>query len=155
LNAWIAAMGIFVGSFLPASPWALQAGTSLVSFAAVALIFAAIYKIVPNVPLAWTDVIMGACVTAFLFELGKGGIGLYLGTLTLGSMYGAAGSLVMLFVWVYYSAQLFFLGAEFTKVYTRSRIASGKRSRVGFFDLRRAPRMDTQPTLPPPVDSGR
>jgi membrane protein len=155
LNAWIAAMGVFVGSFLPASPWALQAGTSLVSFAAVALIFAAIYKIVPNVPLAWADVIMGASVTAFLFELGKGGIGLYLGTLTLGSMYGAAGSLVMLFVWVYYSAQLFFLGAEFTKVYTRSRIASGKRSRVGFFDLRRAPRTDTQPALPPPVDSGR
>ncbi len=84
------------------------------------LLFAAIYKILPEVYLEWSDVMVGAAVTSLLFTVGKQIIGLYLGKTTLASTYGAAGSLVIVLVWVYYSAQLFFLGAEFTKVYTRT-----------------------------------
>jgi membrane protein len=82
-------------------------------------LFAAIYKFVPDVQLKWGDVTVGACFTALLFTIGKQLIGLYLGRASFGSTYGAAGSLVVVLVWVYYSSQLFFLGAELTKIYTR------------------------------------
>jgi membrane protein len=133
LNAGIAAIGKFFGPFLPASEFLLQAGTFVMSFAATAFLFAAIYKIMPNVALGWGDVTVGACVTAFLLETGKLLIGLYLGRSTFGSVFGAAGSVVMLLLWMYYSAELFFFGAEFTKVYTKNRISSGRRARMELF----------------------
>ena len=92
------------------------------------VLLAAIYKILPEVPLAWTDVILGAGLTSFLITLGKQPLAFYLGKVSIGSTYGAAGSLVVVLVWVYYSAQLFFLGAEFNKVYTR-RLGSLKHRR--------------------------
>jgi membrane protein len=119
LNACIAAVGKFFGGFLPANEGLLQAATSVVSFLVITGLFAAIYKFIPAVRLKWSDVIVGASVTALLFTVGKHLIGLYLGKASFGSTYGAAGSLVVVLVWVYYSSQLFFLGAEFTKVYTR------------------------------------
>ena len=119
LNACLAAMGKFFGSFLPAPEGILQAATSLISFIVITGLFAAIYKLMPDVRLKWSDVIIGASVTALLFTAGKYLIGLYLGKASFGSTYGAAGSLVIVLVWVYYSSQLFFLGAEFTKIYTR------------------------------------
>ena len=76
-----------------------------------------IYKILPSTRIAWRDVIIGAVVTALLFSIGKFAIGLYLGNSAIGSSYGAAGSVILVLVWVYYSAQIFLLGAEFTKVY--------------------------------------
>lgn len=118
LNACLAAMGKFFAGFLPAPEGVLQGATSLVSFLVITGLFAAIYKLMPDVRLQWSDVIVGACVTALLFTAGKYVIGLYLGKAGLGSAYGAAGSLVVILVWVYYSSQLFFLGAEFTKIYT-------------------------------------
>lgn len=81
------------------------------------LMFGMIFKILPQTPVAWRDVAVGAVVTALLFTLGQAALGRYLGTSGLGSVYGAAGSLVVILVWVYYSAQVFFLGAEFTHVY--------------------------------------
>jgi membrane protein len=87
------------------------------SFALVTVLFAMIYKILPSVRIAWRDVIIGALVTALLFNIGKFMIGLYLGNSAIASSYGAAGSIVLVLVWVYYSAQIFLLGAEFTKVY--------------------------------------
>ncbi len=120
LSAWVAAVGKFFGSFLPVPESVLHAVTLVVSFLAITLMFAAIYKIVPDVRLRWSDVIVGAAVTALIFSIGKQIIGIYLGKASFGSTYGAAGSLVIVIVWVYYSAQLFFLGAEFTKVYTRT-----------------------------------
>ena len=89
----------------------------LLSFALVAVLFAAIYKALPDRDLRWRDVIVGAAVTALLFTIGKFLIGLYLGSSSMASSYGAAGGLIILFVWVYYSAQIFLLGAEFTKAY--------------------------------------
>jgi membrane protein len=121
LNTWLAAMGKFFRSHLPTPEFVLQAGGFLISLIVITLVFAGIYKMLPDVRLNWSDVVVGASATAFLFTIGKQLISLYLGKTGLSSTYGAAGSLAMVLVWVYYSAQLFFLGAEFTKVYTRVR----------------------------------
>ena len=120
LNAWIAAMGKFFASALPTPEWLLHVATFLISFLVITFLFAAIYKMLPDFRLQWSDVAVGASVTSLLFTIGKQLIGLYLGKTSFGSTYGAAGSLVIVLVWVYYSAQLFFLGAEFTKVYTKT-----------------------------------
>lgn len=120
LNAWIAAMGRFFASALPTPESLLHVATFLISFLVITFLFAAIYKILPDVRLQWSDVAVGASVTSLLFTIGKQLIGLYLGKASFGSTYGAAGSLVIVLMWVYYSAQLFFLGAEFTKVYTKT-----------------------------------
>ena len=91
--------------------------SALVSFGVIACLFAVIYKTLPDAPLSWGDVAMGAVFTAILFALGKYVIGLYLGNSAVASGFGAAGSVVALLLWVYYSAQIFFLGAEFTRQY--------------------------------------
>ena len=99
----------------------------LLSFGFVTVLFAAMFKFLPRTPLLWRDVWVGAGVTAFLFTLGKFGLEQYLARAEVASGYGAAGALALLLVWVYYSAQIFFFGAEFTKVYTTrhgSRIAA-------------------------------
>jgi membrane protein len=95
----------------------LQVLNFLLSLVLVTVLFATIYKVLPAIQLAWRDVIVGATVTALLFAIGKHVIGLYLGHSAVSSMYGAAGSLLVVLVWVYYSAQIFLYGAEFTKVY--------------------------------------
>jgi membrane protein len=89
------------------------------SFAITALLFALIYKVLPDVDIAWRDVWVGALVTSVLFTVGKQLIGIYLGRASVASTYGAAGSLVVVMLWVYYSAQILYLGAEITQVYTR------------------------------------
>jgi membrane protein len=101
-----------LGGFLPAINF-------FVSFALVTTLFAAIFKVLPDVRIEWRDVWLGAAVTALLFTVGKALIGMYLGRAGVGSVYGAAGSLVVLLLWIYYSAQIFFIGAEFTEVYSR------------------------------------
>jgi len=88
-----------------------------ITFILVTLLFAMIYKVLPNYRIAWRDVWMGAMVTALLFSVGKFLIGFYLGNSAIASSYGAAGSLTLVLFWVYYSAQIFLLGAEFTKFY--------------------------------------
>jgi membrane protein len=129
LSTWIAAVGKFFGYLLPYPEGVLRFGEILVSFIIMTVLLAAIYKVLPEVPLAWTDVILGACLTSLLLTLGKQPLAFYLGKVSIGSTYGAAGSLVVILVWVYYSAQLFFLGAEFNKVYTH-RLGSLKQRRV-------------------------
>ena len=91
--------------------------SSVITFGAIACLFAVIYKALPQVRLSWRDVWIGAAFTAGLFSLGKYAIGLYLGKSGVASSFGAAGSLIALLLWVYYSAQIFFLGAEFTRQY--------------------------------------
>jgi membrane protein len=119
VNVWLAAAGAFFNGFLPMPESVLQALTSAVSFVVIAGLFALIYKVMPDVDLEWRDVAAGAALTSLLFSLGKLVIGFYLGKTGLGSTYGAAGSLVVLLVWVYCSAQVFLLGAEFTQVFAR------------------------------------
>jgi membrane protein len=96
----------------------LQVINIIVSLAVMTLLFGLIYRLLPDVRLAWRNVWIGAFVTSLLFSIGKFLIGLYLGHSTVASSYGAAGSIVVLLVWVYYSAQIILLGAEFTRVYT-------------------------------------
>ncbi len=95
----------------------LEILSSVVAFGVIACIFAVIYKVLPNAKLSWSDVWIGAAFTAGLFSMGKYVIGLYLGNSGVASSFGAAGSLIALLLWVYYSAQIFFLGAEFTRQY--------------------------------------
>lgn len=117
LSAALHALGVFLGNGLPGGV-ALWVGINfVVSFGVVTLLFALIFKVVPDVRIRWRDVWPGAAFTALLFTIGKSLIGLYLGRASVGSPYGAAGSLVVLVVWLYYSAQILFLGAEFTQVY--------------------------------------
>lgn len=113
----LSALGSAVTPDTPALSGLVQAVNVLVSFAGVTLLFALIYRVIPDVRIAWRDVFLGAVVTALLFTLGKLLLGLYLGRASVSSPYGAAGSLVVLILWVYYSAQILFLGAEFTQVY--------------------------------------
>jgi len=87
----------------------------LISFGVIASLFAVIYKMLPEAPLAWQDAWFGALFTALLFSLGKYVIGVYLGNSAVTSSFGAAGSVIALLLWVYYSAQIFFFGAEFTR----------------------------------------
>jgi membrane protein len=94
-----------------------HAVSMLVSFGFITLLFAVIFKVLPDAPIAWRDVWIGSMLTAALFTLGQYLIGLYLGQTSVASTYGAAGSLVVLLIWVYYSAQLVLFGAEFTHVY--------------------------------------
>jgi len=111
LSAFISALGSFRGAhFLDL----------VLSFALSTLLFAMIYKLIPRVRLRWRDMWTGAAVTAALFALGKVLIGFYLGRASIASVFGAAGSLVAVMVWVYYSAQVFLFGAEITKVYTQA-----------------------------------
>ena len=119
VNVWLAIAGEFFSGLLPMTESVLQALTSVVSFVLIAGLFAMIYKFLPDVELGWREVVAGATLTSLLFSVGKLVIGLYLGKTGLASAYGAAGSLVALLVWVYYSAQVFLLGAEFTRVFAR------------------------------------
>ena len=117
VSAGLAFIGKYFGQIVPLPPFVLEAINFLVSFAVISLLFALLFKFVPNVHISWRNVIVGAIGTAALFTLGKLLLGLYLGKASVGSAYGAAGSLVAVIVWVYYSAQIFFFGAEFTRVY--------------------------------------
>jgi len=117
LSAALSALSDFMGGVLPLPSFVLQALDVIVSFAVITLLFAAIYKVLPDVEIAWNDVWIGAVITSLLFTIGKVFIGIYLGRSSVASAYGAAGSLVVILIWVYYSTQILFFGAEFTQVY--------------------------------------
>jgi len=117
LNTWLATIERFFGWHIFASSRFLHVTVFLISFLVITVVFAGIYKFLPNIPLNWEDVRMGALVTSLLFVIGKQLIALYMEKTNLGSAYGAAGSFIVVLIWVYYSTQVFFFGAEFTKVY--------------------------------------
>lgn len=117
VSAVLAMLENYAHGILGSSAAVLATTSSVISFGVIACMFAVIYKTLPDAPLSWRDVWIGAAFTAGLFSLGKYAIGLYLGTSGVTSSFGAAGSLIALLLWVYYSAQIFFLGAEFTRQY--------------------------------------
>lgn len=118
VSAALTAIARFFSGLLPVPPAVLEVFNNLVSLAGIALLFAAILKYVPACRVDWRDVRVGATVTAILFVIGKALLGIYLVMSTTASSYGAAGSLVVLVIWVYYSAQIFYFGAEFTHVHS-------------------------------------
>jgi membrane protein len=125
VSAALTAFGNYLNSILPFGKVIVEALNALVSLVLISILFAAIYKVLPDLPIDWRDVIFGAIVTAVLFTIGKSLIGWYIGSSAVASSYGAAGALIILLLWVYYSAQIFLLGAEFTKVYANRHAASG------------------------------
>jgi len=120
-SAALAYIGHAFGQLVPLPPFILEAINFVVSFVVIAVLFALMFKYVPDAPVWWSNAAVGAIGTALLFTIGKWLLGLYLGKASVGSTYGAAGSLVAVIVWIYYSAQIFFFGAEFTHVYAESR----------------------------------
>ena len=117
MNTWIFAAGKYLNSGAAPPEALVQTTDWVVSFVVITVLFAFIFKVLPSVPLHWGDVTIGAVVTSLLFTAGKFLLGVYLDKAGFTDTYGAAGSLVLLLVWVYYSAQVFFLGAEFTKAF--------------------------------------
>lgn len=120
VSAGLAALGQWLSASVDGIEWAWQGVNFVVSLAMVALLFGLVFKVVPDVKVRWRDVWLGATVTALLFSIGKFLIGLYVGKAGVASPYGAAGSLVVIVVWVFYSAHILFIGAEFTQVYARA-----------------------------------
>lgn len=116
VSAALAAVGTYFEQALPLT-WFWQAFNQVVAIGVTAVIFALIFKVIPDVKIAWRDVWLGALVTSLLFSLGRFLLGLYIGRSGVASSYGAAGSVVALVLWIYYSAQIFLFGAEFTQVY--------------------------------------
>jgi membrane protein len=127
VNTGIAAVAALFPGGLPISVVALHIVNAFISLAVTSILFAVAFKVIPDVRLKWRDVIAGAAVTSILFTLGKFLIGLYVGEATFASTYGAAASFVVLMLWFYYSAQIFFFGAEFTRSFANTH---GSRSTV-------------------------
>jgi membrane protein len=121
LSSVLSSFGTFLGDRMPGGAVLWQVLNFAFSFAVITGLFALIFKVIPDAEVEWRDVWIGAAVTALLFTIGKQLLGLYLGKSAPGSSYGAAGSIVALVVWVYYAAQILFMGAEFTQVQARRR----------------------------------
>lgn len=131
IGAAIAAVGKWWDGYFAGWEAMFHAIDFCISFAISTVLFAMIYKLMPRARIAWQDVWIGAAVTALLFEIGKMLIGLYLGKTSVASGFGAAGSLVVLLVWVYFAAQIFLLGAEFTWAYAQERRSRAKQPDSG------------------------
>jgi membrane protein len=136
VSSAVAAAGKFVTSMLPLPEAVLHVFGMLLSLAVITGVFAVLLKYLPDVELQWRDVLTGALFTSILFTIGNFLIGMYLGKASFGSTYGAAGSLVIVLVWVYYSSQIFFFGAEFTQIYSNE---------YGSRRLLKAQKQQTQP----------
>jgi membrane protein len=121
LGAAIAALGGQLNKLMPFTEALLHLASFALSLALLTGLFAAVYKVLPDRHLDWEDVLLGSLVTALLITIGRMGIGIYLGTTGIASSYGAAGSVLAALIWVYYSAQIFLFGAEFTRAYAELR----------------------------------
>ena len=119
ISTALAGLGNFLEDMFPGAEWLVQILNAVISFAVITLLFALMYRYLPDAEIAWKDVFIGAALTTLLFTVGKFALGLYLGRSGATSAYGAAGSLVLILLWIYYSAQIFLFGAEFTQVYAQ------------------------------------
>jgi membrane protein len=157
VSAGLASVQQFISYMLPLPDFVLTILNFSISFLLITLLFAMIYKILPDADIAWRDVWLGAAVTSLLFTLGKFVIAQYLGRSTIQSSFGAAGTLALLLVWVYYSAQILFLGAEFTQVYANkygSRIVPDENAQPVSEEARANQGMDRK-GQPGPAPAGR
>jgi membrane protein len=120
VSAALTALGDYLSGLFPGAGFLMSLLNWTISFLLISALFAAIYKILPDTPIAWRDVALGSVATAILFTAGKSLIGLYIGSTSVASSYGAAGALLIILLWVYYSAQIFLLGAEYTRAYAEN-----------------------------------
>jgi membrane protein len=119
VNAALSGLGSLLEGMFPGALWLVRILSAVISFAVITLLFALMYRYLPDAEVAWKDVFVGAVLTTFLFTVGQFALSVYLARSSAASAYGAAGSLVLILLWVYYSAQIFLFGAEFTQVYAR------------------------------------
>lgn len=156
IDTAISAMGHFIGNRFPGGEAVLQIVQLVISFGLITVLFALTFKYLPHAKVEWRDVWFGAAFTSFLFVLGKFGLGLYIGKAAVGSAYGAAGSLVVILIWVYWSAQILFFGAEVTQVYARRHGSMiGDRSKAKSREEERAPsKPRSLPAAPVAAKSG-
>jgi len=127
----LTALGDHINAIVPFGKLIASVLNTILSVALLSVLIAAIYKVLPDTPIEWGEVVVGAVVTAILFTVGKSLIGWYIGSSAVASTYGAAGGLIVLLLWVYYSAQIFLLGAEFTKAYADRRDSTRSDPAVG------------------------
>ena len=120
VSAALTALDNYLSGRFPGAAFLMSTLNSIISLVLISALFAAIYKILPDTPIAWRDVAVGSVATAILFSVGKSLIGLYIRSTGVASSYGAAGSLLIILLWVYYSAQIFLLGAEYTRAYAET-----------------------------------
>lgn len=121
ISAVLGALGDYLNRVLPFASLVLRGLNLVISLGLITVLFAAVFKILPDRQLSWRDMWVGAFTTALLFSVGKMLIGLYIGSSAIASSYGAAGALVVVLIWIYYSSQIFLLGAEFTKAWAANR----------------------------------
>ena len=119
-SAFLTGVGGWIDSKMPFGSWWMRLVNCVISFGMTTLMFAMIFKLLPHAKIAWRDVWVGAAVTAVLFNLGKYLIALYMGMAAVGSPFGAAGSFVVLLMWIYFSTQIMLFGAEFTQIYSNT-----------------------------------
>ena len=120
ISAALSAVATWLGGLVPVSALLLEAANFIVSLGVISLLFAAIFKVLPDVDIPWSDVWIGGAATSILFTVGKALIGFYLGRSAVASAYGAASSVALLLLWIYYSALILYFGAEFTRAYSSS-----------------------------------
>lgn len=130
VNTLLAALGPFISQNIPGGALLWNVVNYVVTLALISVVFAAIFKFLPDIQIGWKDALLGGAVTSLLFLIGQFALGLYFGISRPGSAFGAAASLVIVLVWIYYSAQILFLGAEFTQVYAGS-YGAGVQPRAG------------------------
>lgn len=153
ISAILSGLGNYLGTLVPGLGWIWSIANLLISFTMITVLFAMIYKVLPDVEIRWRDVWLGAAATSLLFTLGKTLIGIYLGRSAVTSTYGAAGAFAIILLWVYYSAQILFFGAQFTRVYA---------STHGGFEAPKeppearppSPRRAPHPEASPPLSTG-
>jgi membrane protein len=150
INAGLAAAGTALAGHVSIPEWIAQTTSTIASLVVAASLFGLVYKIIPDVDLEWRDVALGAFITSLLFNTGKLVVGMYLGKVSFASTYGAAASLVVCLFWVYYSALIFFLGAEFTQVFA-NRYGSGPTLRVRRLLLGNLPHCGPPPAAGHPI----
>jgi membrane protein len=147
ISTWLTALGALATSFSGFEAMLLDVLNSLVSFAVIAGLFAVIYKVMPDVRIEWRDVMLGGAVTSLLFTIGKLLLSVYLGRASYSSTYGAAGSVVVLIAWIYYSGQIFFLGAEFTRSFAHRYGSDPNREPQGMVKLASEKISESKPNI--------
>lgn len=120
ISTVLSALSLFVHDLLPGVEFLMRVLSFVVSFLMISALFACIYKVLPDKRIEWRDVVVGALATGALFTVGKFGISAYIGSSAIASSYGAAGALIVILVWIYYSSQIFLFGAEFTRAYAET-----------------------------------
>ena len=154
VTAGLSATHETIGNAFPMSEFLLQVVNVVISLGVTTVLFALIFKFLPDAKINWRDVWIGALITSLLFSLGKTAIGLYLGNSAVTSVFGAAGALVLLLLWIYYSAQILFFGAEFTQVYANtygSKIVPEWKAKTAQPSLKTSREPREQPVLPASV----